>query len=86
MLDESLAGRGVVDVVITGALTCLCVDSTARSAHERGCRVTVLSDCTMGRARSEQRLFCERIFPLYAEVSTSDQVADGLLVASRASP
>lgn len=48
VLDESLAARGIVDVVIAGALTCVCVDSTARSAHERGYRVTILSDCTMG--------------------------------------
>lgn len=84
-LDESLAARGIRDVVIAGALTCVCVDSTARSAHERGYRVTVLSDCTMGRTRSEHRLFCERIFPLYAEVITSDQVADRLRVSSPAS-
>lgn len=86
VLDESLAARGIRDVVIAGALGCVCVDSTARSAHERGYRVTVLSDCTMGRTRSEHRMFCERIFPLYAEVSTSDEVADRLLAAGRASP
>jgi nicotinamidase-related amidase len=86
VLDESLAARGIVDVVIAGALTCVCIDSTARSAHERGYRVTVLSDCTMGSTRSEHDLFCERIFPLYAEVITSDEVADRLLVASPTSP
>jgi nicotinamidase-related amidase len=86
VMDESLAGRGIVDVVIAGSLDCVCVDSTARSALERGYRVTILSDCTMGRTRSEHRLFCERIFPLYAEVSTSDQVADRLRVAIPASP
>jgi nicotinamidase-related amidase len=64
----------------------VCVDSTARSAHERGYRVTILSDCTMGRTRCEHRLFCEGIFPLYAEVRTSDEVADWLRVASPALP
>jgi len=84
-LDGLLTARGIRDVVIAGALTCVCIDSTARSAHERGYRVTILSDCTMGRTRSEHRLFCARIFPLYAQVSTSDQVVDRLSVSSEAS-
>lgn len=81
-LDADLAAREIRDVVIAGALTCVSIDATGRAAYERGYRVTVLSDCTMGRTRSEHRLFCERIFPLYAEVVTSDQVADRLQEAS----
>lgn len=77
-LDESLAARRIRDVVIAGALTCVCIDSTGRAAYERGYRVTVLSDCTLGRTSSEHRLFCERIFPLYAEVTTSEDVANRL--------
>lgn len=38
-LDELLAGRGIVDVVVAGALACVNVDSTGRSAHQRGYRV-----------------------------------------------
>lgn len=78
VLDESLQARGVRDVLVAGALTCVCVDSTARSAYDRGYRVTIVSDCTMGRTDSEHRLFCERVFPLYADVSTSDEIADRL--------
>lgn len=81
-LDESLAARQIRDVVIAGALTCVCIDSTARAAYERGYRVTILSDCTLGRTTSEHRLFCERVFPLYAEVTTSEIVADRLSLSS----
>lgn len=80
-LDDMLRSRGIVDVVVAGALTCLCVDSTARGAHERGYRVTVLSDCTVDRTKSEQNLFCERIFPLYADVTTSDDFVARLVEA-----
>lgn len=84
-LDDLLAGRGIVDVVLAGALACVNVDSTARSAHQLGYRVTVLSDCTLSRTRSEHDLFCRRIFPLYAEVVTSTQLLDrlGLVAAGR---
>lgn len=84
-LADLLAGRGIVDVVLAGALACVNVDSTARSAHQRGYRVTVLSDCTLSRTRSEHDLFCRRIFPLYAEVVTLAQLLDrlGLAVAEK---
>ena len=73
-LDESLLQHGIIDVVIAGALSSVCIDSTARSALERGYRVSVLKDCTMGRTRSEHDLFVQRIFPLYAEVLTSEEL------------
>lgn len=73
-LDEHLADRGITDVVLAGALTSLCVDSTGRAALDRGYRVTVLSDCTVDRSPFEQGFFCERIFPLYAGVITSAQL------------
>lgn len=81
-LEESLAAHRIRDVVIAGALTCVCIDATARAAYERGYRVTILSDCTLGRTASEHRLFCERVFPLYAEVATSGDVAGRLTSAS----
>ncbi|GAC1531261.1 MAG: hypothetical protein NVS3B12_06960 [Acidimicrobiales bacterium] len=77
-LDDVLVGGGIVDVIVAGALTCLCVDSTARSAYTRGYRVSILSDCTLGRTKSEQDLFCEGIFPLYASVVTSPGVLECL--------
>ncbi|HUF33685.1 MAG TPA: cysteine hydrolase family protein [Acidimicrobiales bacterium] len=67
-LDEVLTEAGVTDVVLTGALTSVCVDSTARSAVERGYRVTVVRDCVVGRTAFEHAFFCDNIFPMYAEV------------------
>lgn len=80
-LDDLLAGRGIVDVVLAGALACVNVDSTARSAYQRGYHVSVLADCTLSRTRSEHDLFCRRIFPLYAEVVTANQLLERLGVA-----
>ncbi len=67
-LDTLFQERGITDVVIAGVVTSICVDSTGRSAHDRGYKVSILSDCTSGRTLVEQDFYCENIFPLYAEV------------------
>lgn len=77
-LDDELRARDITDVVLAGAVTSLCIDSTARSAVDRGYRVTVLSDCTSARSLLEQALYCEQIFPMYARVMTSHELLDAL--------
>jgi nicotinamidase-related amidase len=79
-LDEVLRDRDVTDVVLAGVVTSVCIDSTGRSAHERQFSVTVLSDCTGGRTGYEQDFYCRDVFPLYAEVRTSAEVAAELAV------
>lgn len=71
-LDTVLRDKAIERVVLAGAVTSICIDSTGRSAHERGYRVSVLSDCTASRTPFEQSFYCENIFPLYAEVLTAD--------------
>lgn len=70
-LGDMLSEAGIRDVLIAGALDSVCVDSTARCAFERGYRVTVLSDCTVGRTAFEHDFFCDSIFPMYADVIES---------------
>ena len=67
-LDHLFQQRGITHVVLAGVVTSVCVDSTGRSAYERGYKVSVLSDCTSGRTTFEQDFYCESVFPLYAEV------------------
>jgi len=83
-LNKLLDDRGVKEVVIIGVVTSVCVDSTGRSASERGYHVTVLSDCTAARSHIEQDFYCSEIFPLYANVETSEEFLSrkGLVGAS----
>ncbi len=67
-LEQKLQERNIVDVVIAGVVTSICIDSTGRAAHERGYRVSILGDCTAGRSAFEQEFYLEKIFPLYARV------------------
>ena len=81
-LDDVLQQNGVEHVILAGAVTSICIDSTGRAAHERGYRVSILSDCTASRTPLEQQFYCENVFPLYADVLSSDQLLHGLSVAA----
>lgn len=72
-LDTLLRERQIRDVLLAGMITSLCIDSTGRAAYERGYRISVLSDCTASRTRSEQDFYCENIFPLYGSVINHEQ-------------
>jgi nicotinamidase-related amidase len=72
-LDQVLEGAGIRNVAIAGAITSVCIDSTGRAAMDRGYRVTILSDCTVGRTAFEQEFYCREILPLYADVCTADE-------------
>ena len=78
-LDQLLLNQSITDVVLAGAVTSICIDSTGRAAHERGYRVTVLSDCTASRSTMEQDFYCTQIFPLYAQVIDSQTLIRRLL-------
>jgi nicotinamidase-related amidase len=82
VLDEHLRRNDVKHVVLCGAVTSICIDSTGRSAHERGYKVSVLSDCTASRTRFEQDFYCENVFPLYANVLSTNEFLGQVQVAS----
>lgn len=67
-LDKILQEDHINNIVIAGVVTSICIDSTGRSAHEKGYRVYILSDCTCGRTRVEQNFYIKDVFSLYAEV------------------
>jgi nicotinamidase-related amidase len=67
-LDDLLKEKGIKDVLLAGVVTSICIDSTGRSAFERGYNVSVLSDCTSGRSIVEQDFYFKEIFPIYANV------------------
>lgn len=65
-LDFILRQRGVTDLAIAGFLTNCCVESTMRSAYERGYRVVTLTDCTATLSSEEQRAAVTNNFPMFS--------------------
>ena len=78
--------ESVADVVLRGAVTRVCIDSTGRAAHERSFRVHRLSYCTSERTEADQSHYCNDVFPLYADVTTTDDVISRIKAAVQVAP
>lgn len=78
-LHETLTERGIKNIVLAGAVTSICIDTTGRDAYERGYKVVVLSDCTSGRTITEQDFYCDQIFPIYGQVMDHQELLAQLL-------
>ena len=77
-LDDVLQKNNIEHVILCGAVTSICIDSTGRAAHERNYRVSIVADGTASRTPFEQTFYCENVFPLYAEVCTFNDLMDQL--------
>jgi nicotinamidase-related amidase len=71
-IDFILRQRGITDVAIAGFLTNCCVESTMRSAYERGYRVVTLTDCCATLSAEEQRVAIEKDFPMFSLPMTQE--------------
>ncbi len=71
-LDFILRQRGITDLAIAGFLTNCCVESTMRSAYERGFRVVTLTDCTATLSADEQQVAVTKNFPMFSRPMTHD--------------
>lgn len=69
-IDFILRQRGITDVAIAGFLTNCCVESTMRSAYERGFRVVTLTDCTATLSPEEQQAAVTKNFPMFSRPMT----------------
>lgn len=73
-LEETLRDHHVEHVYLAGTVASICIDSTGRSAFERGFDVTMLSDCISGRTVFEKDFYVDNIFPLYANTCLSTEI------------
>jgi isochorismate hydrolase len=73
-LEDRLRGMGIDTVLITGLMTDLCCESTARDAFMRGFKVIFLADCTA--TETEERHLCSLkvISRAFGEVLTSKEL------------
>lgn len=71
-LDFILRSRGITTVALAGFLTNCCVESTMRTAYEKGYQVVTLTDCTATVSDDEQRLAVEKNFPMFSHPLAHD--------------
>ncbi len=72
-LDYILRANEIEYVAIAGFHTNWCVESTARSAYDKGYRVIVIKDCTATDTDEEQIYPEKYIFPKIGKVMNSDE-------------
>ena len=72
-LNYLLRANEIEYVAFTGFHTNWCVESTARSAYDKGYRVIVIADCTATDTQREQDYAEQVIFPKIGMVMTADE-------------
>lgn len=66
-LDFILRGRGIKNVVLTGYLTNCCVESTMRTAYDKGYNVISLTDCCATLSQEEHDNALKNDFPMFSQ-------------------
>jgi nicotinamidase-related amidase len=74
-LDFILRSKGIKTVALGGFLTNCCVESTMRSAYEKGFDVVTLTDCVAATSQSEHDNAIQYDYPMFSRPMTSDEFA-----------
>jgi nicotinamidase-related amidase len=83
-IDFILRSRGVETVALGGFLTNCCVESTMRTAYEKGYDVITLTDCTAATSAEEQQGAVTKDYPMFSQPMTGtefSEVLEGAAVA-----
>jgi len=83
-LEDILRSHGVESVVVTGTVTQVCVEDTARQAFAHGYKTTIVADAVSSRDPERHRASLDTFAAHYGWVLSTDDVLEGL-TASRAS-
>jgi nicotinamidase-related amidase len=73
-LDADLRARGIDTVIITGTVTNVCCESSARDAHMLGYRVFFISDATAAATDEAHNASLAILGAVFADVRTTDEV------------
>jgi ureidoacrylate peracid hydrolase len=83
-LDEILRTRGIETVIITGTVTNVCCESTARDAMQRNYNVIFVADGTAALTDAEHNATLSNMTMLFADVVTTSE-ASALIEADKIS-
>ena len=78
-LDDVLRARGIENLVITGTLTNMCCEATARDGAMIGYRVTMVSDANSARHDEDHLYALATVYQSFGDVRTTDEVIGEVL-------
>jgi nicotinamidase-related amidase len=73
-LDYILRARGIRTIVLAGQLTNICIESTMRSAYDRGYDVVAVTDATSTVGLEQYRISVDNNWPMFSTPATHDKV------------
>jgi ureidoacrylate peracid hydrolase len=73
-LDEILKSKGIRSVIVTGVVTGICVESTAREAFWRDYYAVIASDCCGASSRAAHQEALDRMERSFAAVASADEI------------
>jgi len=77
-LDFILRSKGITTIALGGFLTNCCVESTMRSAYERGYEVITLTDCVAGTSAEEHDNAIKFDYPMFSKPMSGQEFAAAL--------
>jgi ureidoacrylate peracid hydrolase len=80
-IEALLRGRGLDTVLVTGTVTGVCCESTARDAMMRNFRTVMIADATAARTDEEHNASLAAFYHTFGDVMTTDE-AIGYLAAN----
>jgi nicotinamidase-related amidase len=72
-LDFILRSKGITSIALGGFLTNCCVESTMRSAYERGYEVVTLTDCVAATSVEEHDNAIKFDYPMFSKPMTASE-------------
>ncbi len=77
-LEMQLKEMGITDLVFTGLLSNVCIESSIRDAYDKGFRVFVIEDATSTIDHKGHQHAMEHVLPLFSTVCTSTAILQGV--------
>jgi nicotinamidase-related amidase len=77
-LDFILRARGITTIALGGFLTNCCVESTMRTAYEKGYEVITLADCVAATSAEEHDNAIKYDYPMFSDVRNSKELTEEL--------
>ena len=77
-LDEELRRRGIREIAIGGLLTNACVESTMRTAYDKGYTVHSLTDCSATLSLESHAAAVQHSWPLFSSPITTAELLEKL--------
>lgn len=82
-IEAQLRDNGIDTVLITGTVTNVCCESTARDAAMRNFKVVMVADANAARSDEEHNATLNNLFNIFADVLTTNEIVAHLESASR---